>query len=197
MIYAQNLTAFKLNFQKAGWTMLNFRKSIRKIIVPLTSAVIISASLAGCSSPSQVTTSETGQHEKENTDGGNAAPEKEIIGYSNEDFEFFEGNSKPEISDMKNDPAEKKKILLTYTENEFLPFALNYKKEYMKPGETHFIVNFSKSTTTKIADNGEFLDISITKYSEGEEENAEVIGQGDLLGEYYIFSSDKSIIRVK
>lgn len=126
---------------------------------------------------------------------GSTNKKKNIIGYSNENFDNYDISNQYEISKLENDPTGKKSFFKTYTENEFLPFALSYKKKHMKPGETHYIVNLCKMTTTKIVDKGEFLDISTFEYNNGEEKNAESIAKGKLLNEYYIFIKDKSIIK--
>lgn len=76
--------------------------------------------------------------------------------------------------------------------------ALDYYKQYFTDdSEIHFIVNFNNSTTTKIMNMGDDLDVTVQEYVSKEEHDANLLGSGSVLAEYFVNKETGEIEKVR
>lgn len=77
-------------------------------------------------------------------------------------------------------------------------YALSYYDTYFGSNdETHFIVNFTMNTTTRISNIGGVLDVSIYDYVDGEEHDADKACSGTLLNEYNVDIGTGEITKIQ
>ena len=57
----------------------------------------------------------------------------------------------------------------------------------MKDKEIHFIINFTRNTTTIIRNNGGLLDLEIKEHVKSEEHDANTLGSGMSLSDYVVY----------
>lgn len=76
--------------------------------------------------------------------------------------------------------------------------ALDYYKQYFTDdSEIHFIVNFNNNTTTKIMNVGDDLDVTVQEYVSKEEHDANLLGSGSVLAEYFVNKETGEIEKVR
>lgn len=76
--------------------------------------------------------------------------------------------------------------------------ALDYYKQYFTDdSEIHFIVNFNNNTTTKIMNMGDDLDVTVQEYVSKEEHDANLLGSGSVLAEYFVNKETGEIEKVR
>lgn len=103
------------------------------------------------------------------------------------------GNSGPigKPTDVRNDATGKWKKATTSENIDIKEHALDYSKEHMKDGDTHFIIDFNKNNTYKLNLMSGTLYLDIHERVDKEEHDAETIGKGMLLKEYVISADGK------
>lgn len=88
---------------------------------------------------------------------------------------------------VRNDTTGNWRISCIAENLEMKDHALEYYNQYFTDdSEIHFIVNFNYNTTTKIMVSGGQLDVTVQDYVPKEEHDANVLGSGTLLGEYFV-----------
>ena len=75
------------------------------------------------------------------------------------------------------------RICMVDTDADARDYALDYAKAYMTSGDLHFIVNKKLGTTTILRLYDRILAVKTTEYVDQEEQNAIIIGEGQLLEE--------------
>lgn len=108
----------------------------------------------------------------------------DVVGKSAKDFLELTSS---EPRDVRNDTTESWKKSTISESVDILEYLSSYKDLYMSEGDTHWIINFSYNTTTRIYFTGGLLYIDITEYVNKEEHNADILGTGMLLGSYVIY----------
>lgn len=77
---------------------------------------------------------------------------------------------------------------------EIVEYALSYYNEYFKSdNEIHAVINFADKTTTKINYSNGMLFVSVLKYVDGEEHDANLMFSGDVLGDYIVYTDNGDI----
>lgn len=107
-----------------------------------------------------------------------------IIGKSDKDFSEA-SNSKP--SEVRNDNTGDWRKVTLAEDIDIEEYAKSYQELHMNEGETHFIVNFNRQTTTVINEFNSLLYVDIHEYVKKEEHDANEIGSGMLLINYVIY----------
>ena len=97
-----------------------------------------------------------------------------------------EGISDLNVSDVRNDDTGKFKKVVTSSDINMPENAVAYYNEYMEDGEIHYIIDFSKNTTTALNNMSGQLFVTITEYVDKEEHDANVIGSGMILADYIV-----------
>ena len=88
---------------------------------------------------------------------------------------------------VRNDTTGKWRISLIAENIDMSEYALDYYKQYFTDdSEIHFIVNFNYNTTTKIMSMGGQLDVTVQDYVSKEEHDANTLGSGTVLAEYFV-----------
>lgn len=117
--------------------------------------------------------------------GWNDVKTKEnIIGKSNKDYSKI-STSKPR--DVRNDTTGKWKISTIAENFDIENYILSYGEQYMKEGDTHYIVNFNYNTTSVINKMNSLLYLDIKEYVDKEEHDAKKLSSGMLLKSYVIY----------
>lgn len=106
-----------------------------------------------------------------------------IIGKSDKDYS--EVSTKP--SEVRNDNTGNWRKVTLAEDIDFEDYAKSYQELHMEEGETHFIVNFNRKTTTVINEFNSLLYVDIHEYVEKEEHDANKIGSGMVLINYVIY----------
>ena len=107
------------------------------------------------------------------------------------DLGFLEKN-------VRNDATGNYRIMKIAEDVQIEDIALDYYKKYFSDSkEVHFIINFSKSTTTSIADMGTLLDVTVHEYVSKEEHDAKALGGGAVLAEYHVDKESGKVEKVQ
>ena len=124
-------------------------------------------------------------------------PRKNSTGKSDGDITQFD---EFHISPVRNDVTGNWKIA-TIAESEFEPekFALSYYNKYFKKDEEiHFIVNFIYNTTTSISKLGKgYLRVATMEYDDKEEHDANTLGCGTLINEFFVYTDNGDIEKIQ
>lgn len=97
------------------------------------------------------------------------------------------------VSDVRNDDTGKFKKVVTSEDVNMPDNAVAYYNEYMEDGEIHYIIDFSKNTTTTLNNMSGQLFVTISEYVDKEEHDANLIGSGIVLEDYIVSVSDGTI----
>src|SRR5699024_3591178 len=89
-------------------------------------------------------------------------------------------------SKVRNNTTGNFKKVTTNGEIKIPEDAIKYYNEHMTDDEVHYIIDFSKNTTTNINEMAGILFVTVYEYQEKEEHDANTIGNGELLKEYHI-----------
>lgn len=107
-----------------------------------------------------------------------------IVGTSDKDYSEV---SKQKPSEVRNDVTGNWRKVTLAEDIDFEDYAKSYQELHMEEGETHFIVNFNRKTTTVINEFNSLLYVDIHEYVEKEEHDANKIGSGMVLINYVIY----------
>lgn len=125
-----------------------------------------------------------------------APKRKEASGKSNaniSDFDTFNTTS------VRNDTSGNWR-LCSIAESKFdaEKYALSYYNTYFEnDDQVHYIVNFSKNTTTCISCLGTFLQVTTYEYVAKEEHDAKKLGSGMLLSRVYVYLDNGDIEKIE
>lgn len=107
------------------------------------------------------------------------------------DLGFLEKN-------VRNDTTGNYRIMKIAEDVQIEDIALDYYKKYFSDSkEVHFIINFSKNTTTSITDMGTLLDVTVHEYVSKEEHDAKALGGGTVLAEYHVDKETGKVEKVQ
>lgn len=99
--------------------------------------------------------------------------------------------------EVRNDVTGNWKLSRIAASIDFNKYALDYYKNYFKDNnEVHVIVNFTYKTTTIVTYMSGILDVTVHEYVDKEEHDAKLIGDGMVLGEYFIYVDNGDIEKV-
>ena len=102
------------------------------------------------------------------------------------------------VSKVRNDNTGNWRISLIAENIDMSEYALDYYKQYFTDdSEIHFIVNFNYNTTTKIMNMGGQLDVTVQDYVSKEEHDANVLGSGTVLAEYFVDKETGKIEKIR
>lgn len=107
-----------------------------------------------------------------------------IIGKSDKDFSEV---MKAKPSEVRNDVTGNWRKVTLAENIDIEEYAKSYQELHMDEGETHFIINFNRKTTTVINEFNSLLYVDIHEYVEKEEHDANQLGSGMLLVSYVIY----------
>lgn len=101
-------------------------------------------------------------------------------------------------SKVRNDSTGNWRISLIAENIDMSEYALDYYKQYFTDdSEIHFIVNFNYNTTTKIMVVGGQLDVTVQDYVSKEEHDANILGSGTVLAEYFVDKETGEIEKIR
>lgn len=149
-----------------------------------------SASSTASSAASSAPASSVSESAAEST---SAAPESEASAESSplDGIKFT-------VSKVRNDSTGNWRISLIAENIDMSEYALDYYKQYFTDdSEIHFIVNFNYNTTTKIMVVGGQLDVTVQDYVSKEEHDANVLGSGTVLAEYFVDKETGEIEKIR
>lgn len=99
---------------------------------------------------------------------------------------------------VRNDATGNWRISCIAENIDMSEYALDYYKQYFTDdSEIHFIVNFNYNTTTKIMNMGGDLDVTVQEYVSKEEHDANLLGSGSVLAEYFVNKETGEIEKVR
>lgn len=102
------------------------------------------------------------------------------------------------VSKVRNDSTGNWRISLIAENIDMSEYALDYYKQYFTDdSEIHFIVNFNYNTTTKIMVVGGQLDVTVQDYVSKEEHDANILGSGTVLAEYFVDKETGEIEKIR
>ncbi len=102
------------------------------------------------------------------------------------------------VSKVRNDNTGNWRISLIAENIDMSEYALDYYKQYFTDdSEIHFIVNFNYNTTTKIMVVGGQLDVIVQDYVSKEEHDANILGSGTVLAEYFVDKETGEIEKIR
>lgn len=102
------------------------------------------------------------------------------------------------VSSVHNDTTGKWKIAIISKDIEIQDYALEYYNTFFQDSsEIHAIVNSFNRTTTCITSPADYLDVTIHEYVDGEEGDAHVLFDGDVLKEYHVNKESGAIEEIK
>lgn len=174
---------------------MKIKNKIRAGIVLLALALGLtacggSASSIASSTASSAPASSVSESAAEST---SAAPESEASAESSP----LDG-IKFSVSKVRNDSTGNWRISLIAENIDMSEYALDYYKQYFTDdSEIHFIVNFNYNTTTKIMVVGGQLDVTVQDYVSKEEHDANVLGSGTVLAEYFVDKETGEIEKIR
>ena len=174
---------------------MKIKNKIRAGIVLLALALGLtacggSASSTASSTASSAPASSVSESAAEST---SAAPESEAPAESSP----LDG-SKFTVSKVRNDSTGNWRISLIAENIDMSEYALDYYKQYFTDdSEIHFIVNFNYNTTTKIMVVGGQLDVTVQDYVSKEEHDANILGSGTVLAEYFVDKETGEIEKIR
>lgn len=174
---------------------MKIKNKIRAGIVLLALALGLtacggSASSTASSAASSAPASSVSESAAEST---SAAPESEASAESSplDGIKFT-------VSKVRNDSTGNWRISLIAENIDMSEYALDYYKQYFTDdSEIHFIVNFNYNTTTKIMNMGGQLDVTVQDYVSKEEHDANVLGSGTVLAEYFVDKETGEIEKIR
>ena len=98
------------------------------------------------------------------------------------------------VSSVHNDTTGKWKVAVISKNIEIEKYALEYYNTFFESDdEIHAIVNFANNTTTAIQSFGDFLEVRIGEYVDGEEHDADKLFGGMLLKKYWVYKDSGDI----
>lgn len=107
------------------------------------------------------------------------------------DLGFLEKN-------VRNDATGNYRIMKIAEDVQIEDIALDYYKKYFSDSkEVHFVINFSKNTTTSITDMGTLLDVTVHEYINKEEHDAKVLGGGKVLAQYQVNKESGKVEKIQ
>lgn len=174
---------------------MKLKNKIRAGIVLLALALGLtacggSASSTASSTASSAPASSVSESAAEST---SAAPESEAPAESSplDGIKFT-------VSKVRNDSTGNWRISLIAENIDMSEYALDYYKQYFTDdSEIHFIVNFNYNTTTKIMVVGGQLDVTVQDYVSKEEHDANILGSGTVLAEYFVDKETGEIEKIR
>ena len=102
------------------------------------------------------------------------------------------------VSKVRNASTGNWRISLIAEHIDMSEYALDYYKQYFTDdSEIHFIVNFNYNTTTKIMVVGGQLDVTVQDYVSKEEHDANILGSGTVLAEYFVDKETGEIEKIR
>ena len=174
---------------------MKIKNKIRAGIVLLALALGLtacggSASSTASSTASSAPASSVSESAAEST---SAAPESEAPAESSP-----RDGIKFTVSKVRNDSTGNWRISLIAENIDMSEYALDYYKQYFTDdSEIHFIVNFNYNTTTKIMVVGGQLDVTVQDYVSKEEHDANILGSGTVLAEYFVDKETGEIEKIR
>lgn len=136
--------------------------------------------------PSSNVASETSSAKSSSTTSSASSAEDKLG-----DLGFLEKN-------VRNDSTGNYRIMKIAEDVQIEDIALDYYKKYFSDSkEVHFIINFSKNTTTSIADMGTLLDVTVHEYVKKEEHDAKALGGGAVSAEYHVDKESGKVEKVQ
>lgn len=119
-----------------------------------------------------------------------------MIGISNKDISML--NSHFSVSSVRNDKTGNWKISSIASNIQFEEYAASYYDRYFTDDkQIHFIVNFTLKTTSVVSCFGDMLDVTVHEYIDGEEHDANILGGGMVLAEYFVYLDNGDIERIQ
>lgn len=167
---------------------------MRKRLLTLGLAAVMALSLTACGGESKKSTTEakktTEKTTAKKTTAKKVTTEATTAAKSKKKKSKGKDITKYDIifkDEYRNDSTGKWRLAETADNFDIEKYAVSYYDNYFKSDdEIHVFVNFTRKTTTRIADMGGILDVSIHEYVKGEEHDANEALGGMLLNEYHV-----------
>ena len=154
-------------------------------------ALALAFSLAACSGSSSSSESASSESVASSV---SSVPESESISAESSPLDGINFRA----DKVRNDATGNWRISCIAENIDMSEYALDYYKQYFTDdSEIHFIVNFNNSTTTKIMNMGDDLDVTVQEYVSKEEHDANLLGSGSVLAEYFVNKETGEIEKVR
>ena len=158
-------------------------KRIRTGILLLAAAALLTACSGSASSSTTASASSEAVSSETTAVSESASSEMESIAAEPSALDGI----KFTVSKVRKDNTGNWRVSCIAENIDMSQYALDYYNRYFTDdSEIHFIVNFNYNTTTKIMVSGGQLDVTVQEYVPKEEHDANVLGSGTLLGEYFV-----------
>ena len=96
---------------------------------------------------------------------------------------------------VRNDKTGRWRLTRIATTKDVVDYVTEYYKAYFESDdEIHFVINFTLNTTTVISQSGHYLYVTTHKYVTSEEHDANILAEGDVLGEYQVNLDNGEVI---
>lgn len=176
---------------------------MRKRFLTLGLATVMALSLTACGGSDKKATTETKKTtekttakkttaKKVTTESTAAAKKKKSKGKDITKYDIIFND------EYRNDTTGNWRLAETADNFDIQKYAVSYYDNYFKSDdEIHVFVNFTRKTTTRIADMGGILDVSIHEYVKGEEHDAKEALGGTLLNEYHVNIKTGKITKIQ
>lgn len=120
----------------------------------------------------------------------------DIIGVSNKSLSS-DGIKVDYENSVRNDSTGNWRLARIADNINIEEYALDYYKNYFKnDDEIHAIINFTNNTTTNISHFGNILFITIHKYVDKEEHDADLLFSGEIISEFCVYTDNGDIEKV-
>lgn len=101
------------------------------------------------------------------------------------------------LNNVRNDVTSKWRICTIISPIYFEEYALSYYNKYYKPGETHWIINFTTKKTMSLNCYNGVIYLDVREYVDKEEHDAKILGNGITLASFAIYTDNGDIERLK
>lgn len=119
-----------------------------------------------------------------------------MVGIS--DKKFTDDNFVLFDSSVRNDNTGKWRLARISELISIQEYALDYYNEYFKSqDEIHAVVNFANNTTSQISIVAGMIDVTVHEYVKGEEHDANLLFSGTVLEEYFVYTDNGDIEKIR
>jgi hypothetical protein len=142
------------------------------------------------------TTDSTLAASEETSEQGNVEHREEAIGISDKKLSDIYGTFSR--NKVNNDVTGKWRVSTIVANVSMEDYAYNYYERFMlSEGQVEAVINFNYNTSTSLSVYGNFIDVCVYDYVDGEEHDANLMFTGTLLKEYYVYTDNGDIVEIQ
>jgi hypothetical protein len=133
---------------------------------------------------------------EETSEQGNVEHREEAIGISDKKLSDIDGTFSR--NKVNNDVTGKWRVSTIAANVSMEDYAYNYYERFMlSEGQVEAVINFNYNTSTSLSFYGNFIDVCVYDYVDGEEHDANLMFTGILLKEYYVYTDNGDIVEIQ